>query len=104
MNLRVTIRPAADADIDESFLYIARDGVDAALRFLEATERTFLDLAGMPHQGHLWNSELGRLEQVRVWPVKGFENWLVFYRSVTGGIEVLHVLHGARDLSQLLDP
>jgi plasmid stabilization system protein ParE len=35
---------------------------------------------------------------LRSFRIRDFDNYLVFYRSVPGGIEVFHVLHGARDL------
>jgi toxin ParE1/3/4 len=34
--------------------------------------------------------------------VKDFENYLVFYRSTDVGIEVLRVLHGARDVDAIV--
>jgi hypothetical protein len=37
------------------------------------------------------------------WPVKGFENWLIFYQARRNGVEIVHVFHGARDIESLLD-
>ncbi|MBI4604738.1 MAG: type II toxin-antitoxin system RelE/ParE family toxin [Planctomycetes bacterium] len=34
--------------------------------------------------------------------MRGFEQHLVFYRPVEDGIEVVRVLHGARDLRAIL--
>jgi hypothetical protein len=34
--------------------------------------------------------------------VDGFPNHLVFYRETPEGIEVLHILHAARDLTSAL--
>lgn len=42
------------------------------------------------------------LEGIRSWVVKGFENYIVFYREIPGAIEVLRVLHGARDVLRAL--
>jgi toxin ParE1/3/4 len=39
---------------------------------------------------------------VRVWHVKGFDKHLVFYRPVKGGVEILHVFHGAQDIPTIL--
>jgi plasmid stabilization system protein ParE len=41
-------------------------------------------------------------EGIRVFPVSRFKKYLVFYRPIEGGIEVLRVLHGARDIQGLL--
>ena len=38
---QIVIRPQADQDITEHTRYIARDNVEAGLRFYEATEETF---------------------------------------------------------------
>ena len=35
-------------------------------------------------------------------PVKGFENHLIFYLSHSGGIDVIRVIHGARDIENIL--
>ena len=43
-----------------------------------------------------------RLAGLRRFPVSGFGNYLIFYRQIDGGIEVLAVVHGARDIPSLL--
>lgn len=32
-----------------------------------------------------------------------YPNYLVFFRPMKGGIEVLHVLHAAQDIASILD-
>jgi toxin ParE1/3/4 len=96
---------AALSDLDQLAAYIQRDSPDAAIRFLAAAERTFLRLAAMPELGE--RQEFGRRELagLRVWQVEGFENYVIFYRTADGGIEVLRVLHAARDVSAIFgDP
>jgi plasmid stabilization system protein ParE len=39
---------------------------------------------------------------LRSFGVKGSGNYVIFYSRITGGIEVFHVLHGARDIEALL--
>src|SRR5271165_1359153 len=36
--------------------------------------------------------------RLRRWPVKGFENWLIFYQPKRDGVEIVYVMHGARDI------
>ncbi|MEX1025024.1 MAG: type II toxin-antitoxin system RelE/ParE family toxin [Planctomycetota bacterium] len=43
------------------------------------------------------------LAGLRSFPVKGFDKHLIFYRSTEHGIEVLRVLHGARDLGTIFE-
>jgi plasmid stabilization system protein ParE len=35
--------------------------------------------------------------------VCGFDNYLIFYREMRDGIQVLHVYHGARDIEALFE-
>ena len=56
----------------------------------------------MPHVGREWESGLPSLTGVRKWPVRGFRNYVVFYRPVPGGIDVLRFVHAASDLAIVL--
>ena len=62
----------------------------------------FEQLEAMPGMGRRYETDNARLQDLRVWPVKGFPNHLIFYRATPNGIEVVHVLHGARDLDSAL--
>ncbi len=57
-------------------------------------------LADMPGMGA--PREHGGLKGLRMWPVRGFERHLIFYRPIEDGIEVIRVLHASRDLEGLL--
>jgi toxin ParE1/3/4 len=96
-------KPEARQDLLDHFVYIGQDTPKAAARFLEAAEDTFVQLAGMPRMGRSWDSPHPHLAGVRVGRVQGFRNYLVFYRPVEDGIEVLHVFHRARDIESLLE-
>jgi toxin ParE1/3/4 len=100
MSARSVIRrPRAKADLIEHFAFIARDKLEPAERFLRVVEATFEVLARMPGIGRLWESANPRLSDVRVYPLpRRFRNYLVFYRTTRDGIEILRVIHGARDL------
>jgi toxin ParE1/3/4 len=82
--------------------HIADDNPDAATRVVEAAYETFKTLAATPGLGRLRKFRNPRLKGVRSWLVSGFENYLIFYRAIPEGIEVLHVYHGARDIEALL--
>jgi toxin ParE1/3/4 len=102
MTRSVSRRPRATRDLDETASFIAQDSPDAAFRFLEAAERAFGQLAGTPGLGGVWETDDPRLAGLRVWPIPGFEKYLVFYRPADDGIEVIRVLHGSRDIDSLL--
>jgi toxin ParE1/3/4 len=80
---------------------IATDNPDAATRFIELARETFVALAREPGSGRLWKFRNPRLRDVRSRHISGLDNYLVFYRPVPGGIKVLHVYHGARDIEML---
>ena len=101
MRARILIRPKAQGDLDETADYIGRENPDAALRFLTAAEATFKQLLDTPGLGRIREYLDLRLAGLRSWRIRGFENWLVFYRPADGGIEVVRVLNGARDLGPL---
>jgi toxin ParE1/3/4 len=53
--------------------------------------------------GSSFGSARAELEGLRVFPVKGFANYLLFYKPLPRGIELVRVLHGARDIPSILE-
>jgi toxin ParE1/3/4 len=95
--------PAARRDLVDIFYHYVRQGtLPTARRFLAQAEATFQRLAGMPDMGARYQPDEPRYADLRFFPVSRFRMYLVFYRPVPGGIQVLRVLHGARDLHGLL--
>ncbi len=104
MKPRVLLSPRADTDIDEHFTYLAEEGsLDTAARFLAATESGFQALLEMPELGAPRSFANPKLQGLRMWPIPGFEKHLIFYRPVTRGIEIVRILHAARDIESLLE-
>jgi toxin ParE1/3/4 len=97
------VDPAAESDVDDAAEYIAADAPSAGERFLAAVDATFSGLVRMPELGRLREYAAARLARVRSLPVQRFENWLIFYRPLPDGIEILRVLHGARDVEAILE-
>jgi toxin ParE1/3/4 len=95
--------PLAAADLIDIASFIAEDNLDAAERFLDAAEATFTNLASMPLMGHAVTFQNPQAQGMRVWRVQGFEHYLIFYRAVEHGIEVIRVLHAARDIEGLFE-
>ena len=98
------VLPAADRDLDDQAAYLAMQAsLDIALRFYDAAATTFSHITGMPGIGERWPSTNPRLADMRVWRIEGFENHLIFYRATVDGIDIIRVLHGARDIESLLE-
>ncbi|MEO6847805.1 MAG: type II toxin-antitoxin system RelE/ParE family toxin [Chthoniobacterales bacterium] len=79
-------------DYDEIWDYIAQDNPDAADEMMLLFDKQLLVIATSPDIGKL------RLElspNLRSFPV---DNYLIFYHPIENGIELLRVLHGARDI------
>lgn len=97
--------PRAERDIEcQVDYYLLEVGsLDPAERFVVALEETLELLVGNPGIGSAREFARNELAGVRSFPVKSFGRHLIFYRPTEQGIEILRVLHGARDLGAILD-
>jgi len=84
------------------FAYIARDNPGAALRFLDALERSLLTISEQPGIGSPRYARLPALDGLRMWVVPDFENYLVFYVERAHFVDVVRILHAARDIPWVL--
>ena len=72
-------------------------------RFLAAAEETIRLLAKGPGMGPRFEHDHPALAELRISPLSSrFKVYLVFDRAVADGIEIVRVLHGARDLPGIL--
>jgi len=81
--------------------YYGEASSDLELRFLKCAEVSCRRLAAMPALGAKLEWLRVRFGDIRVWPVHGFPNILIYYRSQEPGIEIVRVLHSARHLDTL---
>ncbi|MBN1444317.1 MAG: type II toxin-antitoxin system RelE/ParE family toxin [Planctomycetes bacterium] len=88
---------------DGAKYYAQRASLDVALRFLRAVQVAYEFICENPHAAPHGKFRSPLLEGVRRWRVPGFENHLVFCRVDADGVEILRVLHGARDIDALFD-
>ncbi|HQE39592.1 MAG TPA: type II toxin-antitoxin system RelE/ParE family toxin [Zoogloea sp.] len=85
----------ADEDLIDIWVYIAQDNSAAADHLLDEFEKKFALLAGQPRLGAA-RSDIA--PGLRHFPMG---NYLILYREIDPGIEVVRVVHGARRLSHL---
>ncbi len=103
MKGKVYKSPNARKDLAGIFRYYTREaGLTVARRFFEKVDTTTEHLAEMPGMGALYHSDLKHLSGMRSFPISGFEKHLVFYRPVKDGIEIIRVIHSARDVWNIL--
>ncbi len=100
MTLPITRHAAARHDLLQTFVYIGQDNVGAAQRFLDAVERDLARLSAFPGIGTLRQFTAASLVGVRSITVSGFRNYIIFYRATENELQVLRVLHGARDIDR----
>lgn len=84
--------PDAADDVVEIASYIAQDSQDAALRWMKLIDEKVRKLSDFPGIG-AERDDLG--PGLRSLPVG---NYLIVYRAIDDGIEVVRILHGARNL------
>ncbi len=102
MTFGLRILPAADADVEAAALYIAQDSVETAQRFFDAVEATFRQIRERPMAYARFEFDHPRLMDVRKCSVQGFASHLVFFRVDADMVEIIRVLHGARDIPEAL--
>ncbi len=103
MSIFIRRCPAVRRDLVEIFVRLSRQGsVKTARRFLSEVDKSFDRIANRPGIGARFEPGESNLEQLRVATVSRFKHYLVFYRPIDDGIEVLRVLHGARDIQNIL--
>jgi toxin ParE1/3/4 len=96
-------RPLVRIDLAGCYAYIAERSPDAASRFRRAAEATIVSLAKTPGIGEPYRIANPRLAGLRCARVRRFKNYLIFYRPIHGGIDVIRVLHAAREVRDILE-
>jgi toxin ParE1/3/4 len=96
----ITIRPRAHLDLLEQFNYLAENAtLEVAKRYLAAVESTCARIAARPLTGVRYRPHSSDTRRA---PVRGFEHYLIFYVPRANGIDIIRVLHGARDIAGIL--
>ena len=94
---RFIFAPAARQDLRDIQEFIARESIPGARRVMRELRNACARLADDPYLGH---SREDLTEQpVLFWPVRAY---FIIYRPETSPLEIVCVLHGARDISNLL--
>ena len=85
-------RPRALLDLAEIWSYIAEDSVTHADRFTARIDKTFRLLSRRPGVGR---TRLELYPNLRSFVVG---KYVVFYLPLKNGVDIIRVLHGARDI------
>lgn len=90
------LRPLAERDIEEIVSYIAAESPSAASRWFGTLRTTCERLSDMPKMG------VARPEIRPELRLLVMGNYLIAYREIAGGVEIVRILHGARQWQELL--
>lgn len=88
---RVGRTPLADQDLEDIWFFVAQDNPEAADRLLDRIEESVKLLAENPRLGP---ARPDVAPELRYHPVG---NYLLLYRIIKNGIELVRVVHGARN-------
>ena len=93
---RIVVSPLAQADVDEIWDYITRDSIPNADRFVDRIEQRFDFLAD-----NTWGGGRARRSSTRSATLRARTPTSSPIDAIPGGIEVVRVVHGARDEAAL---
>lgn len=102
MSFDVFLLDKAEDDIASHFGFLSKTNTKKALSFHKAVFDSFDQLCINPMIGSPVKVDDQRLLDMRMWFVKGFEKYLIFYRPYGNYIEVVRILHSAQDRGTIL--
>jgi toxin ParE1/3/4 len=97
--LAIVLTPRANADLGEIWMFIAADNPAQADDFIDLIDEKFQNLSRQPG--------LGRRREELVAGLRSFPvgRYVIFYLQVQDCLQIVRILHGARDLDAVFaDP
>ncbi|HEY5315779.1 MAG TPA: type II toxin-antitoxin system RelE/ParE family toxin [Pirellulales bacterium] len=89
--------PEAERDIEQIVRYLAQDNLPAALAWLDKLELVFSLFLTQPEIGQRrWSPRYGDLRR------HAHGNYIVYYKLTPDILQIVRVLHGARDQGRLV--
>jgi plasmid stabilization system protein ParE len=103
--VKVTYRHAARDDVIRQFRYylITMAVPEVAVRFRAAVKLTVQSLRQHPLMAPRFPLRNSRFQDLRSWPVAGFEAIRIYYLSEPGFLRVIRILHEKRDVRRILE-
>ena len=94
---RFILTPRANQDVNDIWDYIADDNIEAADRVLEALDKAMVRLAKNPGIGHFREEPMDKRHRFFL-----VYSYLIVYRHETKPLQIIRVLHAARDVQSIL--
>ena len=102
--MKVSYRQTASDDVVRQFRYylVTLDRPEVAVRFRESVRRTIEELRRHPLVGSRCGLSNPQFEELRSWPVTGFEATRIYYLVDHDILRIIRILHGKRDVQGIL--
>jgi toxin ParE1/3/4 len=94
---RYVINPLATEDLNEIADYFFENSIEAGERFFNNFNRKCQQLLAFPNSGKSYETIRTGLRGL------SFEEYIIFYRVLADGIEILRVLSGRRDFPRFFE-
>jgi toxin ParE1/3/4 len=101
----IEVLPQASTDIRvQQNYYVVKSGQELAKKWMVSVKTTIRSLSQFPERGALVPFQRLAGHSLRRITVSGFRNHLIFYEYLPGIrlVQVVSVLHGARDVESLI--
>lgn len=102
--MKVSFRQAASDDVVRQFRYylVTLDLPEIAVRFRDSVRNTIQSLRQHPYVGpHLSSNQ--KHQNLRSWPVMGFEVIKIYYLVDGDTIRIIRILHSKQDVKHILE-
>jgi len=93
---KIRLSRLAHLDLVEIWVYVAEDNLDAADQLVHMIDDGINLLTTSPEIGRMRNEII---KNMRSFPVG---NYIVFYRITSKYVEIIRILHGSRDIENIL--
>jgi toxin ParE1/3/4 len=94
---RIALTPRAQQDLEDLFDYMDARQAHGSDLFAEKFDEACRLFLAHPSMGATAEELAPSLRQFRVW------NYVVFYRPSADGLEIVRIIHGARDIPSLFE-
>jgi plasmid stabilization system protein ParE len=94
---RFILTPRARQDVNDIWDYIANDNIEAADRVIDALDNAMIKLAKNPGMGHRRDELTDKHHRFLL-----VYSYLIVYRHETKPLQIIRILHAARDVQSIL--
>jgi plasmid stabilization system protein ParE len=103
--VKIAYCEAARDDLTRQFRYylVTLDLPEVAIRFKESAKKTAQAIRERPHAGPRYRLRHPRLNNLRSWPIAGFDEMRFYFLVEQDIVRVIRILHGKRDVRKILE-